>query len=180
MKVYPLSAAFIEEAHDVGISEVWPGTEPVRPSSCISPNLLLSCEQQPYMRLYDQECYPTLASKAAYIFCHIATAHLFDNGNKRTAVLCLDTFLLANTRYLTVTNEEMYELACTVAMSGEEGKKFPEVHAAVTRFIEVSTIPLSAFRTTDPSMYRTLHRGKWSTRNHPKNRIGTPLRQRIQ
>jgi len=71
--------------------------------------------------------YPTLAAKAAYIFVHIAGGHIFSNGNKLTAVLCVDTFLLANSQYLLLSNKAMYDLACSVASSGERGIRFDAV-----------------------------------------------------
>jgi hypothetical protein len=71
-RVYRLSAAFIEQAHDVGINLVWPGIEPVKQSSCLNINLLMSAAEQPYQECFGFELYPSLAAKAAYLFCHLA------------------------------------------------------------------------------------------------------------
>jgi prophage maintenance system killer protein len=84
----------IEDAHDFGIALAWPGIEPVGRGTCINVNLLYSAAAQPYQHCFGCELYPTLAAKSAYLFVHIATGHIFSNGNKRTAALCLDAFLL--------------------------------------------------------------------------------------
>ena len=110
-----MSAALIEQAHDFGISFVWPGLEPVRTGTCLNQNLLLSAEHQPYQDCFGREVYPSLAAKAAYLFYHLTTSHIFENGNKRTACICLDTFLLANSLYLTLSNDEVHDLAQEVA-----------------------------------------------------------------
>ncbi len=173
-----MSAALIERAHDFGIDYVWPGIEPVQRSSCLNINLLLSAESQPYQSCFGQECYPTLAAKAAYLFYHLATGHVFSNGNKRTATLCLDTFLLANARYLTLSNTEVHDLAQGVASAGERGERYEDVLAHTTAKITENNIPLSAFRVTDRKTYRYLHRRKWTIRNSPLNVFGHPLAQR--
>ena len=101
---------------------VWPGLEPVDRATCLSFNLLHSAASQPYQHCFDREMYPSLAAKAAYIFVHIAAGHIFSNGNKRTAALCLDVFLLLNAHYLTLSNNEVHDLAQRVASSGNVGR----------------------------------------------------------
>ncbi len=119
----PLSAAVIEAAHDYGIDFTWPGIEPVQAGTCINVNALLSAEQQPYQHCFGEELYPTLEQKAAYLFFHLTTSHIFENGNKRTAVLALDAFLLLNEHMLLLTNDEVRDLAQSVAESGEHMKR---------------------------------------------------------
>ncbi len=176
--VYPLSAALIENAHDFGIGIVWPGIEPVHKATCLDLNLLRSAAEQPYQECFGRELYPTLAAKAAYLFVHLAGGHIFSNGNKRTAVLCLDTFLNANSQYLILTNDAIYELAQQVASAGEKGIKFDALLTNVTKTIEDATIPLSALRKIDMRAYRAAHRQKYSIRNHPDNQPKAPLSQK--
>jgi death-on-curing family protein len=157
---------------------VWPGIEPVDRATCLSFNLPYSAANQPYQNCFGHEVYPSLAAKAAYIFAHIATGHIFSNGNKRTAALCLDVFLLLNSQYLTLSNEEVHDLAQSVASSGERGERFPEILKSTTELIEENMIPLSAFRHIDMSEYRYLHRRKRMLRHHPLSQSDAPLAQR--
>ena len=161
----------------MGINIVWPGIEPVQRASCIDTNLLWSAEEQPYQECFGRELYPSLAAKAAYLFCHLASGHVFSNGNKRTAAICLDQFLLANSIYLTLSNDQVHDLAQSVASAGERGERFVDLLPRITRLIEANIIPLSAFRDVNVASYRSLHRSKWNIRNYRFNRIGHPLAQ---
>lgn len=177
-RVYRLSAALIENAHDYGIGKVWPGVEPVDEATCLNLNLLYSAAKQPYQHCFGRELYPSLAAKAAYLFIHIASGHIFTNGNKRTAALCLDAFLLVNSQYLTLSNPEVYDLALSVASFGERGEQFRDVLERTADLIENNMIPLSRFRSIDMGFYRDQHRRKWMFRTAPVNRPDAPLAQR--
>jgi death on curing protein len=177
-KVWRLWPAFIENAHDFGIKTVWPGIEPVDESSCLDFNLLRSAAEQPYQEVFGRQLYPTMAAKAAYLFVHIAGGHIFSNGNKRTAVLCLDTFLLANSVYLTLSNEQVYKLACSVASAGERHIKFEDTLNDVTKSVEGTTMPISQLRKIDERAYRDAHHWKNWIRSTPVNQPHAPLRQR--
>ena len=48
------------------------------------------------IEVFGVERYATLAEKAAYIFYSFIKNHPLQNGNKRMAVICATTFLLAN------------------------------------------------------------------------------------
>jgi death-on-curing family protein len=175
--VFPLSAAFIEKAHDIGINFTWPGIEPVQRGTCLDVNLLKSAEAQPYQECFGCELYPTLAAKAAYLFYHLATGHIFSNGNKRTAALCLDLFLTANSYYMILSNDDVHDLAQSVASSGERSEKYSEILERVTDQIAENIMPFSAFRVTTPQFYRALHKNKKSIRNARYNKLGYPLSQ---
>lgn len=178
-RVYRLSAALIENAHDYGIGAVWPDVEPVDKATCLDLNLLYSAAQQPYQHCFGRELYPSLAAKAAYLFVHIASGHIFTNGNKRTAALCVDAFLLINSQYLTLSNPELYDLALAIASFRERGEQFQNVLERTTALIESNMIPLSRFRPIDMGVYRSQHRRKWWFRNSPLNQPNAPLAQRV-
>jgi death-on-curing family protein len=141
-------------------------------------NLLRSTAEQPYQECFGRELYPTLAAKAAYLFVHLAGGHIFSNGNKRTAILCLDTFLIANSRYLTLTNAEVYKMAVEVASAGERGLKFESVLATVTTITGAATVPLNALKKIGIRPYRGAIRQKNRVRNSPFNQPDAPLLQR--
>jgi death-on-curing family protein len=157
---------------------VWPGIEPVKRATCLNINLLHSAAQQPYQECFGREMYPTLAAKAAYLFIHIASGHIFSNGNKRTAALCLDTFLLVNSQYLTLSNKEVHDIAQAVASFGERGESFSEVLKETTELISKNMVPLSVFRKLNPRVYRSLHRQKREFRTSRINQLNAPLAQR--
>lgn len=146
-------------------------------ATCLDLNLLRSAGEQPYQECFGQELYPTLAAKAAYLFIHIAGGHIFSNGNKRTAVLCLDTFLTANSRYLTLSNTFIRKMAESVASAGERNQKFPAVLAAATAVIDQRTISINALKKVDAEEYRSALRQKRWIRNSPLNQEDAPLAQ---
>jgi hypothetical protein len=121
--------------------------------------------------------YPTLPAKAAYLFYHLASGHVFGNGNKRTAAVCLDTFITANGCYLTLSNDEVHDLAQAVASAGERNVKFADELARITQLISGNVIPISAFRTSDSRVYRRLHAYKNMIRKSHINRPNYPLSQ---
>ena len=49
--------------------------------------------EQPQMTVFNRELYPSIWLKAAYIVQKITKKHIFIDGNKRTAYLCLLLFL---------------------------------------------------------------------------------------
>lgn len=157
---------------------VWPGIEPVQQATCLDLNLLRSAGEQPYQVVFGQECYPTLAAKAAYLFIHIAGGHIFSNGNKRTAVLCLDMFLIANSRFLTLSNPFVRKMAEHVASAGERGERFEKLLRTTTRVIDLGAISINALRRVDTEEYRSALRQKLRVRTDPLNQPNAPLGQR--
>ncbi len=176
-EVFRLSAALIEFAHDVGIASAWPGVEPVQPRTCISLNLLYSAAEAPYQECYSQELYPTFEAKAAYLFIHIATGHLFSNGNKRTAALCLDLFAKLNGYFLVFSNDEIRRLAISVASYRENGKSFEEIKDEATEAISKNLVPFRFLRRMDIAFYRRVQRAKRTMQANPLSQETAPLKQ---
>jgi death-on-curing protein len=120
--VYGLTAPYIEFIHDTGIAIVFPGIEPVYARDVLDQNLLASSAVQPFQNVFGQDLYPTIADKAACLFFSLAGGHIFGNGNKRTAVIALDQFLIANKIYLVLSNDEVKELAEATASYHERNE----------------------------------------------------------
>lgn len=59
--------------------------------------------------------HPTLEAQAAAHLFHVSQAHAFQDGNKRTGVLCCLTFLQLNGIEPTIGEYEMYELTLEIA-----------------------------------------------------------------
>lgn len=124
---------------------------------CLDRNLLASAAVQPFQSGFGREFYPTLSDKAACLFFSIAGGHIFGNGNKRTAVISLDQFLIANKIYLLLSNNEVRELAEATASYHErhETQEF-----AMTRIREAIAENVAEFRLfclQNPRFYKQMH-----------------------
>lgn len=175
---FRLTAAYIESAHDDGVNIFWPGIEPVHPNDCLDLNLLESAAEQPFQSGYGMDFYPTIYDKAACLFFLIAGGHIFSNGNKRTAVIILDQFLLANAIYLLIPNEEIQALAEGTASYKLSGLGHKQVLSNLSELIKNSSVPLRMLRKTDETSYRRMHKLKRMIREYPMNQPGAIPEQR--
>jgi prophage maintenance system killer protein len=142
-------------------------------------NLLESSAEQPFQGGFGVEFYPTIYDKAACLFFSIAGGHLFTNGNKRTAVLALDQFLLGNAVYLALSNEEIKVLAEETASYGERGENQANVRQMLSTEIKRGSVPFSGIRPSDPKFYRRMHKLKNLIRSHRLNQAGVRPQQAI-
>lgn len=138
----------------------WPGIEPVGRHDVRDRNLLESAPRQPFQVAFGVEFYPTIYDKAACLFFSICTGHIFTNGNKRTAVLALDQFLLANETYLTLSNAQIRELAEDTAKYNIRREDQREVRSRISALIRENSIPFRTVFRTSPRANRRLHRVK--------------------
>jgi death-on-curing protein len=81
--------------------------------------------EQPQMIIFNRELYPSIWIKAAYIVQKITKKHIFIDGNKRTAYLCLLLFLKKNgwDLHLTADEGEAFVIQITLADDTEEEMK---------------------------------------------------------
>ena len=106
-----LGAEYVEHIHDDLVAKLWPGSDPIASGEYRSRELLESAAARPFHSAFGQDAYPRVIDKAAVLFHSLIANHPFYNGNKRTAVLALLHFLLANGYLLVLRSKEMYELA---------------------------------------------------------------------
>jgi len=59
-------------------------------------NLIHSAVQRVHATAFGIELYPTIWQKAAALFHSLIKNHGLIDGNKRTAIVCLETFLILN------------------------------------------------------------------------------------
>ncbi len=157
-RTFPITAEYIEQIHDEGIAIAWPGLEPVHPNDCLDRNLLTSAAEQPFQGGYGVDYfYPTLYDKAACLFFSIAGGHIFGNGNKRTAVVTLDLFLVANSMCLVIPNGEMYRLAIQTATYRTRGEDQQAVKVRIAAQIEENCIEFRKLRKKHRDFWSTLH-----------------------
>jgi death on curing protein len=77
----------------------------------VNENLLLSAIENP-KRIFDgAELYPTLTEKAGILLYTLIMNHPFFDGNKRTAMLSTELFLMLNGYYLDVGVTEYVDFA---------------------------------------------------------------------
>jgi death-on-curing protein len=179
-KVFRLSAAYIEALHDVGLSQIWPGLEPVERLTCRDLNLLASAASSPYESGFGIEYYPSLEAKAAYLFFHIATSHIFQNGNKRTAVLALDQFLSANSVYLMISNPDMEKLAESTADYNERREPREILLSRLQSTITKQSISYGVLRNFSNKGYRRVLKSRKAIREDWRNQTGVEPRQAIR
>lgn len=70
---------------------------------------------KPFSDLFGEEQYPGLFLKAAVLMHGLILAHSFNDGNKRTAVVCTYAFLQLNGYELDIDDEDLFYTAIDVA-----------------------------------------------------------------
>ena len=161
--------------HDEVVSRVWPGKDPIAPGEYRASHLLESAASRPFQTAFGRELFPDVLHKAAALFHSLIANHPFYNGNKRTAVLALDHFLLANGYFPVLDDEQMYDMARTVATYRQEGISHEEVLRDITGKIQESTITLKQLQKLLPlSEYKEILTARHLIRTDKFNRETRP------
>lgn len=71
--------------------------------------------EKPYTDYFGEEQYPGIFMKAAVYWHGLATAHCFNDGNKRTATMTALVFLKLNGYTLTAAEDDLFDTALLVA-----------------------------------------------------------------
>ncbi len=79
--------------------------------------LLESALAQPQASFFGELLRPTIYDQAAAYLYHLIMNHPFVDGNKRTALAAMDTFIRFNKYSLILENTEVYEIVLQVAKS---------------------------------------------------------------
>lgn len=90
--------------------------EPIPEFSTRFPHALEQCIYAPF-QTYKGQLYKGLVPKAAILFYLMIKNHPFQNGNKRVAVSTLLLFLAKNSKWISISPQELYNLATWVASS---------------------------------------------------------------
>ncbi len=96
-------------------------------------HLLNSAALRPMLVLFGEAQYPTLIDKAAALLHSLAYHHLFADGNKRTAVQVVTTFLALNHHRLTWDYASQYPYVLEVAQGLRD---VPTIAAWLAQFVE--------------------------------------------
>ena len=148
----------------------WPGDDPVGQSEYRDRKLLASAAGRPFQTVGQKDVYRTTAQKGAALFHSLIANHPFFNGNKRTAVISLDHFLLANGYFLLITNIDMYKLAEETARYREKGVQHGVMLRRLIQTIRQSMTPLRKLRSQLPDkLHKDLIAARRAIRTHRLN-----------
>jgi prophage maintenance system killer protein len=108
VSVWMLRPEYLEYIYDAMVTVLWPGTEPIFEREQRDRALIESAAARPFHTIFGQDAYSGILDKGVALFHSINANHAFMNGNKRTAVIALDHFLMANNHQLVLENDAMY------------------------------------------------------------------------
>lgn len=176
-----LGARYVEHIHDHLVSRLWPGNDPIAAGEYRSNDLLESAVGRPFHSAFGEDAYPTVIEKAVALFHSLIANHPFHNGNKRTAVLAFDLFLVANGYFGLIGNEEMYRLAQKTAAYKQRGLSHEESLREILDSVSKWIVSLPSLRragkndTRIASLYsavmktrRRVRSNKYNTRVQPE------------
>lgn len=90
---------------------------------------------QPQQEVFGEELYPTIYDKAAILAINLAKRHPFQNGNKRTALVSMITFLMMNGYTTSLTQAEAVQFILNITTSTQA---FDLLKEEVAHFLETS------------------------------------------
>jgi death-on-curing family protein len=141
-----LGAPWVEYIHDEMVQQFWPGTETIGARGVKDRGLLESAVGRPFQSGFGQDIYPTVVDKAAALFHSLVANHPFHDGNKRTAVVSLQHFLLANGFQPSLSNQELYEIAKSTASYRERGVPHDEALEEIRKRLTTGTASFAEVR----------------------------------
>lgn len=162
--MHRLTTSYVEYLHDDVVPVEMAYDEPVEPEKFKDLKLLDSAVNRPYITFGGDYLYESIFRKAAALFHSLVCNHCFYNGNKRTAVVAVDSFLTTNEVFLAMSNEDMYQLALATASANESGITPSAVLDSITSQLEQNAISLEMLRMT--------------ANNHPENPTVVSLSER--
>lgn len=142
-----LGPAWVAYVHDELIRNFWPDTGHIGSKGVKDRGLLESAVGRPYQTVCGKDAYPTVTDKAVALFHSLVSNHPFHDGNKRTAVISLHHFLLANGFFAVLSNDEAYETAKRTASYRERGISHDQVIQDIRELLAAHIISFDALRT---------------------------------
>ena len=131
-----------------------PFDEEVIPNEYRNIGYIESAVARPFQTAFGEEVWPDICQKAAALFHSLACNHCFINGNKRTAVIALDIFLIFNDRLLTMNSDQVYAMAKATVLANLEGRRPEEVMRSLAVEIESASFDINLFK--DPEVRHSI------------------------
>ena len=141
-----LGAAYVEHIHDELLGIFWVSEGTIVKHDVRDRGLLESAAARPFHSAFGQDAYPSVPEKAAALFHSLVSNHPFGDGNKRTAVMALDHFLLANRHLVRLPNTELYQLAKKTASYKKRGLSLEHSLAEIREAISEYVVELDLIR----------------------------------
>jgi len=138
----------------------------------VNRSLLASALGRPFQTAFGKDAYPTIQEKAAALFHSLIANHPFFDGNKRTAVLALVHFLLANGWFPVIGEEELFVTAKEAASYREKGMAHQRMYQGILILLQVHTLPVSDLKgRVTPAFYQELlSLTKWIRRENKRGK----------
>lgn len=114
-KFNSLSYDDVEYIHLRLVEDFATSPDPIEPAGIRDPNLLHSAIGRLTSGFGGRSKYRTIDGLAASLFYGVCQNHAFHNGNKRTAVVALLSYLDRNGRQLETSEDELYNLVTSLA-----------------------------------------------------------------
>ena len=96
--------------------------------------------------MFGQDAYAGIEQKAAALFHSLIANHPFSDGNKRTAVLALVSFVIANELFPVLSNEVLYALAKGTASYRERGLTHSQAFDEILELLSHGLVPFETLR----------------------------------
>jgi len=159
--------------HDDMVSLTWPGIEPEGPGPLRDPGLLDSATSRPFQSVDGVDAYESILEKGSALFHSLIANRPFQNGNKRTAVLALVSFLMANEYYPALTNSEMLDFARQTATYKVRGLTHSAILAQIVSFLVDGTTHFEVLAQAEDlrAIHKRALRIGRGIREHPLNRV---------
>ena len=129
--------------------------------------ILSSLFDQVFTSFAGKPLYPTLIDKAANLLYLVSNDHKFENGNKRTAVVSMLILLAINDSWLSMSPDDLHELAVEVVKSKQSKN---EVIQHIKSALQSSLITSTHVFTNDELAIITVQQGV----SHERNRTQRP------
>ena len=172
-----LGARYIEHIHDDLVALLWPGTAVPGPGGLRDGGLLESAVARPFQSAFGEDAYPTIFEKAVALFHSLIANHPFQDGNKRTAVIALNHFLLANDYWHYISNAGVYAIATRTASYRERGLSHSDALDEVKNSLLPWTVSMRELKlalqgdSSLPFLYRNLESSRQRIRRDKRNRL---------
>ena len=113
--VHHLTGDDVRAIHQELASEFANSADPISPSGVRDENLLESAISRPSTSIGEDRKYPTVEMAAAALVHSIIHNHAFHNGNKRTALVSMLSFLDLNRMLVTCDEDDLFKLVIRIA-----------------------------------------------------------------
>ena len=141
-----LGASWVEYVHDELIRKIWTDIGHGDSAGIRDQGLLESAFGRPFQTVFGRDAYPTVIDKAVALFHSLVSNHPFHDGNKRTALLSLYHFLLANGYFAFLSNEEAYEIAKNTASYRKRGLSHDQAFQEIRELLVAHVRSFEAIR----------------------------------